>query len=234
MPRTLRAWSAIKVDIRLLLREDTDDESYWDDDLLLQLWNECMDLRFMQLCDQHEGWGTVRSAVNIVAGTRNYTLPEGMGRPRRILLSQNNVEIPLIRDDKHGVSTYTASIPYSGGVVPSARLVGSDLYLDPTPGSNITNGLIYEHDSTPTRFSADGDSLNDVWPAAPAEIESLLILDTAVACFEVEDAQGEAQTPVQWVSSIERRRARYEAAFFEFTATRFFAPQRSRGLDLGD
>lgn len=233
-PRTLRAWSACRTDIRLLLREDTDDESYWDDDLLLQLWNECMDMRFMQLCDQHEGWGTARTSVNLVAGTRNYTLTEGMGRPRRILLSINNHEIPLLRDDKHGAGTYTASVPYVGGIVPSARIIGADVYLDPVPATSVTNGLIYEHDSTPARFTQDTDSLNDQWPAAPAELETLLILDTAVAAFEVEEARGDTETSPKWVSLIERRRNRYATAFFEFTATRFFAPQSNRGFNLGD
>ena len=223
MPRARRDWTSMLADIRALLTETTSNAG-WSDTLLLQLFNECMDERVMDLAEQHEGWVTDRFPVNIVADQKEYALPEGTGRVKRILLSGGTTyEVPLIRDERWSKAMS------STGSTPTARLVGELIFLEPPPTEARTNGLIIEVESAPARLSAGGSKLDLRFPDA---LETLLILDTVVAAFEVEEAQGDEETYRR--SGIEKRRDRYAAKFFEYTAERFFGRTFSDAYYLGD
>lgn len=232
MPRARRAWSAIKADIRRIIREETASLSFWDDTLVLQVFNECKDARDMQLADVHEGWVTTRHLADLVAGQKEYTLPEGAGRIKRILLGFDNHETPLTRDESFSDPVYTAaSVATGSGYQPTARLVANVIYLEPPPATARTNGLIIELEGATARLTGDGSKLDLAYPDF---METLLILDTVVALFEIEVSRfGENSAGQRWVSWVDRRRDFYAALFQQFIETRFYGRTQSRGFHLG-
>jgi hypothetical protein len=193
MARARREWSSILADIRLMLRESTAATSYWTDPQLLLLFNNQMDMRALQLQNAVEGYFTTSTTSNIVSGTASYALPEGTGRPRRVLLRRtfgsDTQDIPLTRDEKWDRPVYNAA---SGAdynyAVPTYKLHGANVVLSPTPTSSITNGLVVEYECLPDRLVNTTDKISLAFPDIT---ETLLIYDTVVAAFDMEASQND-------------------------------------------
>ena len=113
MPRTSRQWTAMRAEIRRLLRETTASLSYCDDTDLLDYFNQAIDLRTMDMADAHEGWVADVINADIVGSQKEYTLPEGTGRVKRVLLifrnTPNTIEIPLSRNERWSEPLSTTS-----------------------------------------------------------------------------------------------------------------------------
>lgn len=218
MPRTRRQWSALRADVRTLLRETTAATSFWDDPLLLQLFNQSMDMRVMELAEQHEGWVTETWDTNIVSGQGVYTLPEGTGRPKRIAIrltdGPTTVEHTLTRAERWSgtLTTGTSAVGGARGYQPTYRLVGNFIKLEPAPNYSETDGLAIDFEYAPDRLVNDTDELD---PSFPDVMESLLIYDTVVLAYELEDAQGQGAP-----AGLMRARQEFAARFFDYTALR--------------
>jgi len=235
MPRARRQWSTMRAEIRRLLRETVAADSFWSDQLLLDLFNHCMDLRASQMMSFDEGWFTDRLETDIVANQREYTVPEGSDRIKRILISRtvgNTIqEFPLYRDEmwfKPLHSTNSASAGGYGGL-PTVRFQGELLYLEPPPTESITDGLIIEMEALPDRLTVDGSKLDLKFPAIT---ETLLEYDVWDAAMGVEDAQGNVDASVR--GRLQRFHQKYESAWLELVSDRFESPFTAQPWYLGD
>jgi hypothetical protein len=236
MARARRAWSTIRdTDIRPLLRETTAASSYWADSELLLYANLSIDLRAGQMMEYHEGWFVDRFLTNLVANQKEYTLQEGADRIRRILMNfndgGNSFEVPLQRLERHSEPVASAGNSSVGGtgVVPSYRLMGELIYLEPAPTENRTNGLIIECESLPARLTGDADKLDLKFPSL---MESLLVYDVVESAMAVEDSQGNVNPEVR--GRIAAMRTQYERMFEAACEQRSFGRSFSTPFYLGD
>lgn len=235
MPRARRDWTAMLAEIRRLLRETTAASSFWSDALLLDLFNQSIDLWVMRLAATHEGWVTDRLQTDTVADQRQYTIPEGVGRIKRVLMqhTQGNtvVEYPLRRAERFGTSLVTRSGTNQLNRTQdrSYRIVGDLLYIEPPPTEAVTNGLILEVESAPSRLTTGTDKLDQRFPDAA---ETLFIYETVILALAVEDAQG-ADTTAR-LNALKGQRDLYAASFQEFVEQRSYGLISSEPFYTGD
>lgn len=232
MPRTRLEWSALRDKVRRLLSETNAAASFWTNELLLDLWNAAMDLRIIQLANVDEGWMADALQTNIIAGQREYAMPEGITRCKRVAQVFNagqsdEYEIPLVRAERLTEPLFQGGV--SQDAIFSYRLLGNLVILEPTPTSNITNGLLVEFDFAPTAFDQDSDTLDLRFPDVT---ENLLVYDTAVLALAVEGAQGNFD-PTK-AETLRVFKAVYEGAFLELITTRSSGRVFSTPNPLGD
>jgi hypothetical protein len=225
----------MRSEIRRLLRETTSATSFWDDTDLLDMFNQVADLRANQMMAVDEGWFTDRLEADIVANQKEYTLPEGTDRVKRILLqfTEGGItrETPLIRHERwsESMATVSGTATTAGGTLPTYRLVGELIYLEPPPTVARTNGLVIESESLPARLTVDGSKLSLKFPSL---CETLLIYDTWDVALGVEDAQGNVDGQVR--GRLQRFHQKYEAAFLELITSRSNGRHFSTAFSLGD
>lgn len=235
MPRTRRAWSAIRTDIRTLLRETDSAASFWTNAELLLYFNACIDNRVQQLAVLDEGWVTDQWTADLVANQREYPVPEGAGRIKRVslkfTLGASTIEIPLDRDEKWARAVvHTTGVPGSiEQYRPTYQLQGNLIILEPAPGFALNEALMIDLESAPARLSADGDMLDYRFPDV---METLLIYDTAVMALDVEHAQG--NTPEGYINHIRSFRDKYENVFLEYCSDRTEGRVIGQRFRLGD
>lgn len=219
MPRARREWSALRAEIRRNLFETAPALSFWTDTLLQDLWNAAMDLRVIQMSNVEEGWVTDAFQTDLVSGQREYALPEGTGRVKRVTQvfragQLDEYEIPLTRWER-----LSEPMQQLGGAsettVFTYRLLGNLVILEPTPQSNVTSGLRIEMDFSPDRFDSDDDKLDLRFPDV---LETLLVYDTVVLALAVEGAQGNFDP--SRAETIRVFKGVYENAFLEYITTR--------------
>lgn len=193
MTRLRRTWLDIRAAIRRLIRETDETAPWWPNALLLDLFNDAMDKRTMDLALSTEGWVTDEIVTNVVANQREYSLPEGVGRVKRVSIAKTlngtTIEQPLRREERWGtalISDESASGTDPYWDWPTYRLVGELIVLERPIGENITEGLRIDTESAFTRLSGDSSKLTIKFPAV---LETLLKYDTAVAALHVESAQ---------------------------------------------
>jgi hypothetical protein len=235
MPRVRRAWSAIRPEIRRLIRETDETDPYWTNQLLLDLWNTAMDLRTMDLAEAHEGWVTDEIKTNLVSGQREYTIEEGVDRLKRIVIVRDtgagSHEQPLHRDEKWSTPVFHSTAGAGDGTNYSYRLQGELIIIEPIPRETITNGLHIEIESAPARFTGDADKIPLRWPGIT---ESLLINDTALLAFRVESAQNQSSADKTQRNHIHATRAELQARWLELIQVRSFGRVFGQPHYLGD
>lgn len=227
MARSRRQWSTLKAVIRRKLRETIAAKSYWSDTELLDYWNEAMDLRIMGLDLQHEGWCTQILKADLVANQREYSWPEGAGKLRKVFLIKTTGAVVerfrLDRDEKiddgYILSNTTATVGVTGWL-PTYRMVGELILLEPAPTVSVTQGLELEGDFSAIFFDEDTDKLDLEFPV---QLENLLIYDTCEQALAVEAAQGNLPNP-ESLTRMQRWHQRYEKIFDDWTATRTQGP----------
>ena len=198
MARARRAWSTLRTEVRRLLRETTAAGSYWPDADLLDYLNHAIDLRVMQLAEQHEGWVTDTYDADLVANQGEYAIPEGTGRIKRVLIvateGSASYEMALVRNERWSEGLYetgAAGADPGRGYRPDYRFKGEFVILSPAPTFARTNGLKFEIEGAPARIAADGDKLDLRFPDS---METLLIYDVWDLAMGVEDSQGNDDT----------------------------------------
>lgn len=231
-PRARRNWTTMLAEVRTLLHEPTAANSLWGDTELLQYFNSAMDMRSMEMCEAHEGWMTDPYTADLVANQPSYVLPEGAGRIKRVLIvmtsGSTKIEYPLDRNQRW---TQPARTTNTSGLdcLPTYRMMGEALHLDPPYGKAVTGGLKIEIEVSPARLTAGGDKLALRWPDIA---ESLLIYDTVILALAVEGSQGEL--PAGYVHSIQTVQRRYEIRWLAYIETRTMGRSVSPGIYLGD
>lgn len=237
MPRARRAWSLILAEIRRLLRETVAADSFWSDADLLDAFNTAQDLRYMDLCDADEGWFTEPYVANIVANQKEYTIPEGMDRVKRVVLifaeGGRTIEVPLTRNERWSDTTTTQSGVAAGsiGALPTYRIVGEEIWLEPPPTQARTNGIRIELEAAPARL-VDGNSKIDLkWPAIA---ETLMIYDTWDIAVGMEDAQDLVSGNPVALGRLARVHSKLEAKWHQFIERRSYGRTYSTPFYTGD
>ena len=230
MARTRRAWSSLRTDVRRLLNDEDSSNPHWSDADILALFNECKDHREMHLFDQHEGWGVYRYSDSLVAGQQEYALPEETGRIRTVFIVDSGGDIKkAIHQDRQFTGTYLGDDTQASSNAFTYSLKDNHVFLYPCPSESVTNGLQYEIEAATDRIANDSDKLPDSWPPF---VETLLVLDTAIAALEMQ-ATGEGDLGESQINFLIRRRGRYEDAWDNYTASRTTSYVTSPGWNQG-
>lgn len=230
--RARRAWSTIRGEIRTLLRETTSADSFWTDADLLVWANQTLDLRAMELMEAHEGYCTQAFEDDTVANQREYALPEGTTRVRRVcLVYSDGEEIELSRNDRIGQDYYPSNNSGTGryGVRPTYRLVDNLLYIEPPDPESRTDGLRIEIECLPSRLTADDSKLSLAYPDT---METLLTYDVWDVAMGVEDAQGNVNEEVR--GRLQRFHMKLEKAWRSIIEVRNQSRVFGQPMFLGD
>ena len=236
--RARENWGTMRRRVRQNIGEEDETDPHWTNQFLLDLFNEHLDLRFMQMCHADEGWSVDEYVADLVANQREYTMPVGADRIRQVKLVETSggtiTETPVGRSERWFDGVVHGSQPttlLNGYYRPTYRMIGELLLLEPRPSVSLVGGLHVDVEAPQPKLTAADTS---VLPQRfPLVMETLLVLDTAVAVFAEEDAQSETDPRVS-VGRLERRRNRYEAEFLEYVESRQASPVFSRPMHLGD
>jgi hypothetical protein len=203
------------VRIRRYIGEETEDESFWSNDLIKQVFNSCYRRRCADLIMAYEGYFTVVSTRDTVANQERYAWPTNFERLFKIeLVREDGRTVPLQRQERH--YSYKPSPSGTGdSYLPSYRSVGSGFVLEPAPLEGKAGQIRMEYCVTPTELTANDDQLHSDFPTMMDEI---LVLDTAVAMFDQEQSQEEGR-----VRSILRLRAEWELTWERFIDNRMIS-----------
>lgn len=219
MARTRREWSDMRDEIRRHLRETDSSLSFWSDNNLLDFANLVKDQMEMQLQEAHEGYSNVRFTSDLVNGQTAYSLPEHASRVLRVMIvsSDGLTETPLLRMERLGEATSQGSSFGGDGYLPTYRIVDNQVFLEPAPPENRTDGFVVEIEAATARFVDDADKLPDSWPPTA---ESLFVMATVVMALDHEGAQ--SPLPQGLYSSYIRQRDSFEDQWLNYIATRSF------------
>ena len=232
MAREKQNWSAMRADIRRLLREEDAAVSFWSDVDLLQLVNECRDEVDARLAETYEGYGEKSVATDLVAGQAHYESPGDTNRILRVCRQYSDGrEFPLNRLDRYGEATIAPG-GSSSGVMDyfTYRLEDEWIVLEPVPNENYTNGLKIYYEYAPPKIDDDGDDVSR--PGWPFFCELLVKYMVCVAAFEMEGAMGQTNTP--WYTSYIKKRDILLAQLMEYAETRSYGRQYRTPYWLGD
>jgi hypothetical protein len=175
--------------------------------------------------------------TSIVADQREYTIPEGAGRIKRVsivrVVDGADYEVVLNRNER-----WSGSIYHDDGVIldvgdspPSFRLVGELIYIEPTPREAITNGLRIDVESTVARLAAGTSKLSTKFPSV---LETLLKYETALGAIRVEAAQGPTSQDEGHRNHLEAMRDEFLGPWFAFIEERTTARVFSTPMYFGD
>lgn len=227
MARLARQWSDLRSEIYRLLGPIQQDP-FFTPQLLLDVFNAEKDMREMELQEAHEGFSVhifyADLTVPAVGSPNYYSVPVAAGRIKRVIRNfSDGTQVPLRRDEHWTTPQTTQGGGGGTSYLPTYRLIGPYIELSPPPSSAEVNGLVIEMEAASDSIASDTDVIPAGWPLFA---ERLLCLDTAIGCFDVENAQsGSAADGARIKPALEERRARYEARWLNYIETRSFGPQ---------
>jgi len=206
------------VRIRRYVGEETAAKSYWSDDLVKQVFNAMYRKRCAELISAYEGYFTVVATRDTVANQERYAWPTNFERLQKLeLVRSDGRTIPIQRQERH-----YASKPAPGGsgdsYICTYRSIGSGFVLEPAPTVSTSGQIRMEYISTPVELTADNDELHSDFPKL---FDELLVLDTAVALFDQEQAQEEGR-----MRSLVRQRTEWEMVFERFIDNRLISSNK--------
>jgi len=171
--------ATLKTRIRRWIHEVTASESYYSDNLIINLLNASYKRRVSQVIEAFEGGFTQVATRDLTADQYNYAWPTGLARLRRLdRVETSGTQIPIPRWERHfEINNPTSVEPFT------FRPTGSGFILEPTPSVTVTNGLRLEYQAVPDDLAADGDTLHTDWPEMYTE---LLVLDVVAYLLDTE------------------------------------------------
>lgn len=190
----------------------------------------------MQLATLDEGWVTDQYYANLVADQREYPVPEGAGRIKRVSLlwtrGQTTWEVPLERREYWGEPVaHTAGQGSIDTYRPTYQLQGNLIILEPAPGFAQSNALMIDLELAPNRLTGDADEIDLRFPDV---METLLTYDTAVMALQIEKSQDGARDAVgEIMDDIRGFQRRYENMFIDYCTDRTEGVVRGRPYKLG-
>lgn len=234
MARAKRTWNASGVTsllptIRRRLKEIKADDSFWKDRLLLDLWNEALDLRAMDLGDAFEGWTVTvfQSKTTVAEGDYLFPLSIETARIKKVAILDvdTNELMPLMRDEKRRQVTTIESQAVRAGH--TYKLTQDSIMVSPPFGESGKYKLWTECENVPDLFIDANSALADGWPLTT---EHMLVLDTVVRAAETEEAKAQGvRLPERFMLS---HRA-YEQRWLRHIESRSDSPQQSTRFNLG-
>lgn len=237
-PRARRAWSVLRGEIAEILLEPDEANSLWSASLKLILANIVLDRMSAELMETREGWLTEEHDWPIVAGQREYEIPDGGGILKRVLMIRapggangQTTETPLQRSENwaDSVTTPAPSTLSHVGANPTYRVQGSNVLLEP-PHSDTNATLRAELEVEKARLTGDGSTIPREFPTGLAEAN--LIWQVVKLCIGIEQAQGNADPSSRDYLKEEIDRA--DRRWRDLIETRSQGKVRSTPWNLGD
>ncbi len=185
-----RSFSEYIRDTRRYIQEEDATKSHFDDALLKQLFNAQYRRRDAQLQMAFEGWFILVAQRDLEALVSRYSWPPNFQRETKLeLVRTDGRTVPLERFERHGEINPP---PQVGGddYYPTWRPLANGFVLEPPPTTDVPGGLRIEYEGLPEALVKDGDTIH---PSFPDQLDELLILDTAIAAFDVEGMQESGQ-----------------------------------------
>lgn len=201
--------------IRRYIGEETASKSFWSDNLIKQIFNAHYRKRCTELIMAFEGYFTIVATRDTVADQERYAWPANFERLLKLeIVRSDGRTIPLQRQERH---YGPKSAPSNSGdsYMPAYRSIGSGFVLEPAPTASTSGQIRMEYVSTPAELTADDDELHSDFPSM---LDELLVLDAAVALFDVEQAQEEGR-----LRSLLRQRAEWEVTWERFIDNRMIS-----------
>lgn len=198
--------------VRRYLQEEDAEKSHWDDQVLTDLFNAQYLRRCSQLQNTFEGWFINVATRDLVAEQARYAFPVNTQRETKLeLVRTDGATFPIQRFERHGERN-DASSGSADNYLPSWRPMGNGFVLEPSPIEDIAGGLRIEYEGLPAKLTQDGDSIH---PSFPAQLDDILVLDTAIGALDVEGMQESGRMTSllrmrtewadDWLRFIERR-----------------------------
>ncbi len=203
------------VRIRRYVGEEIEEDSFWDNPLIKQVFNACYRRRCAQLIMSYEGYFTVVGTRDTVSEQERYAWPTGFERLFKMeLVRSDGRTVPIQRQERH-YSSKPAPSGTGDGYLPSYRSVGSGFVLEPAPLVGVAGQLRLEWCTTPTELTANDDQLHSDFPTI---FDELVVLDAAVGLFDQEQQQEEGRA-----RSLLRMRAEWELDWERFIDNRLIS-----------
>jgi hypothetical protein len=198
--------------VRNWVHERNPATSRWGSDFIRTIFNSNYRRRCAQLVMAFEGYFIMVATNDIVAAQARYAWPDGFERLFKMeLVRSDGTTVPIHRAERHRDSNPTG-ITGADAYYPSWRPIGAGFVLEPAPIEAMTGGLKIEFYGTPPKLEGDDDRLHSDFPVS---FDELLVLDTAVSCF---DQEGLLESGV--ARTILRQRAEFEIDFARYIDAR--------------
>ena len=203
------------VRIRRYVGEETAAKSFWDDDMIKQIFNAHYRKRCAELVMAYEGYFTIVATRDTVTDQERYAWPTGFERLMKLeIVRSDGRTIPIQRQERH---YHSKSSPASGGdtYLPSYRSIGSGFVLEPAPTLGVAGQIRMEYIGTPAELTEDGDKMHSDFPTM---LDEIVVLDTACALYDQEQSQEEGR-----MRSLLRQRTEWELQFERYIDNRMIS-----------
>jgi hypothetical protein len=203
------------VRVRRYVGEETEEGSFWNNDLIKQVFNSCYRRRCADLIMAYEGYFTVVGTRDTVANQERYAWPTNFERLFKLeLVRSDGRTVPIQRAERH-YGWKPAPSGTGDSYMPSYRSVGSGFVLEPAPIEGVAGQIRMEYCVTPTELTANDDQLHSDFPTM---MDELLVLDAAITLFDQEQMQEEGR-----MRSLLRLRTEWELTWERFIDNRMIS-----------
>ncbi len=206
------------VRIRRYVGEETAAKSFWDDPMIKQIFNAHYRKRCAELVMAYEGYFTIVATRDTVADQERYAWPTGFERLMKLeIVRSDGRTVPIQRAERH---YHAKSAPGTSGdsYTPGYRSIGSGFVLEPAPTKGVAGQIRMEYIGTPAELTEDDDMLHSDFPSM---LDEILVLDTACALYDQEQAQEEGR-----MRSLLRQRAEWELQFERYIDNRMISSNK--------
>jgi len=149
--------------------------------------------------------------LTITSGTESIALPSDFIKIRLIERAFDSYDIPLKYKERYDTANGTSTSSAGNTYLPSYRVMGSNLILEPTPQSTLTNGLVFTYFYQTADLDDDTDS-----PEFNAHHHDILVDFCCVRAKEKEELIGGGGTGI---NSFKEELSRKEQIFKEMVET---------------
>jgi hypothetical protein len=167
--------------VRNRLNQPNSANSFWSDEELTEYINDAIQVYFLELVQNNEGYFTIQTDLNIVTDTETVALPTDCFQVRALYKKvSNGYEILPYRN------TFTESYSTQGGTssdsfLPSYYFRANNIVLRPIPNFSETAGLRLEYTQFPDTLVNGGDTMTaQVAPVFKQVIQSYAVYQAKV------------------------------------------------------
>ena len=209
----------LRTELRLELR-DPDGVTFQDADIDYAI-NQAYFKIYAAIAKVNEDFFVTTANVNIVSGTRSYSLPSDHLKTKKLEFVDGSVQIPLKRYKRGYGLNYTGGVSFNTvSSYPDYDFEGITFVLEPTPLISLTSGLKHTYYQTATKLVSSTDTINsnykDMWSSG-------VTLDAAFNCLNMIEARGGRVS-----SDIKQRRDEVWEAIIATARMRTLSPIRLR------
>ncbi len=146
-----------RAQLRTRVRQYLDEtsEAYWTDTELNSWINQAYFYYYMWVVQTFDGYFTKDTLVSIVAGQAKYLVPSDFFKVRLVERVYDTFTVPLRVYDRMESANITSNSNFSNLYLPTYRFEGQNIVLEPTPDSNITDGIRLEYVPFATQMTLD-------------------------------------------------------------------------------